>query len=80
MTENKTFREMTDVEIKTAFSRLALQCECRANPKEEFLRRVKEDFDCPHTVAICFSESNSAGQRMSMGMVNSPTTGKTIIF
>ncbi len=80
MTENKTFREMTDAEIKRAFSRLASQCERADNPKEVFQRRVKEDFDCPYTVAICFSSPNGAGQRMSMGMVGSPTTGKTINF
>lgn len=77
---NKTFREMTDAEIKIAFSRLAISCQHSNDPKKVFQRRVKEDFDCPYSVAIAFSNPNRAGQRMWMGMVGSPSTGKTINF
>jgi len=80
MTKNKTFREMTDAEIKTAFSGLAMRCQHSNDPKKEFRRRVKEDFACSYHVAVSFSGPNAVGQRMHMGMVNSPTTYKIINF
>ncbi len=77
---DKTFREMTDREIEVAFRRLAIGCQHCNDPKAEFQRLIKETFDCPYTVAISFSSPNDAGQRMFMGMVNSPNTGKIINF
>jgi len=77
---DKTFREMTDDEIGKAFRRLAISCQFCNEPKAVFLEHVKKDFDCPYTVAISFSDANGAGQRMWMGMVCSPSTGKTISF
>ena len=77
---DKIFREMTDHEIKVAFRRLATSCQFSNDPKAVFQEHVKKDFDCPYTVAISFSSPNDAGQRMHMGMVGSPSTGKTINF
>ncbi len=77
---DKTFREMTDREIEVAFRKLAIGCQYCNDPKAEFTRLVKENFDCPYTVAIHYSNPNGAGQRMWMGMVGSPSTGKTINF
>ena len=80
MSETKKFREMTDDEIESAFRRLANSCQCCNEPAAVFKERVKKDFDCPYTVAISYSKTNGAGQRMHMGMVNSPNSGKTISF
>ena len=77
---DKTFREMTDDEITVAFRKMAIRCQHSNNPVEMFKRRVKETVDCQYTVAVSFSRPNGAGQRMWMGMVCSPSTGKTINF
>lgn len=77
---DKTFREMTDREIEVAFRRVAIGCQNCNDPKAAFNRLIKEWFDCPYTVAIHYSNPNAAGQRMWMGMVNSPNTGKIISF
>lgn len=77
---DKTFREMTDDEIQKAFRRIAISCQHCNDPKATFKKLIKERFDCPYTVAISYSEPNGAGQRMWMGMVCSPSTGKTINF
>lgn len=77
---DKTFREMTDDEIQKAFRRIAIGCQHCNDPKAVFITRVKEELDCQYTVAVTFSKPNSAGQRMWMGMVCSPSTSKTINF
>ncbi|KKK98888.1 hypothetical protein LCGC14_2638230 [marine sediment metagenome] len=78
--EAKKFRQMSDDEIIKAFKDLAHGCQRANDPVATFKKTVKSDFDCSYTVAITFSKYNSAGQRMHMGMVCSPTTGETLNF
>ncbi len=80
MTLVTDFLKMTDEEIQNAFRKLAINCQYSNDPKVVFQDRVEKDFNCSYTVAITFSKPNSAGQRMCMGMVYSPTTGKIINF
>lgn len=78
MSEQKTFREMSDSEIVSLFRSLANRFESSNDPVTEFKAYVKEQFGC--SIASSFSSPNGAGQRMHMGMVSSPTTGKTLSF
>lgn len=80
MAEYKKFSEMTDDEIIVAFRRAARRSQHTNGPVKSFNHRVQQDHECYQPVAIIFSSPNDAGQRMYMGMVNSPTTGTTINF
>lgn len=74
----KKFLEMTDDEIKVAFRKLAMRCQHSNDPAAVFKAAVKDELECPWTVAADFSSKDGSGQRMSMFMVSSPNTGKTL--
>ncbi len=73
------FDDMTDDDIKQTFRRFAVRSQYSIEPKKMFRQLAVEETGVEQYISISFSEQNSAGQRMHMGMVFSPNNNGNII-